>query len=640
MGESKKNNTSKKENESSEEKKKNSSNNNKKKETKKQNSNKTKIDTEKNKIQNNKKSVNNKKSEAKPKKKPTPSHAKKPTVDDKKKTANSKNSENNEKPKKNDQKNKDEEVLEFSKKEDTFGNKLDEEKKEKEKKEESKKSEEKEIKGKHTIKEEDKLKINKEKRKKKLEDLRKAKKRNKIIGICATCVLGIYLLGIALFSFICYPNTIIGDIDLSFQTQNAMKQSLVPAAGEYMLTTEGFGFELQIDGKSIDYNFDVDEVCSKVSELKRPFTWPVQIFLQHDFMTESVVSYNKETATSIAISAVDSHNTYAMPPQNANFVVDTPTRTVSIKEEVVGNTIDKEKTLNKILGCLGSARRTLALGEDVHLVPALYSTDQRIEAAKNDANLLLQSIISLYMATTNVSTIDFTLLASWLQLKEGYVAGLDDSSVTTWVANLADQCDTLGKSRTFTTPYGKTCTVSGGDSIGWQIDQPALVAQINDQATQGTVAKLSVPCSSTMGTYNGPGGRDWGPRYIDIDLSQQHVRMYDDAGSLVWEADCVSGKPGETTPTGIYTIKAKKSPTTLIGMPDPRTGEPSYRSRVEYWMGFVGDMVGLHDASWQSAFGGDRWLTNGSHGCINLPTAAAGALYNICVSGDLVVCHT
>lgn len=80
--------------------------------------------------------------------------------------------------------------------------------------------------------------------------------------------------------------------------------------------------------------------------------------------------------------------------------------------------------------------------------------------------------------------------------------------------------------------------------------------------------------------------------------------MYDDNGVLVWQSAIVSGRPGKNTPTGVYTVKAKKSPTTLIGDYDPGTGEPAYRTEVQYWMGFVGDSVGFHDASWQSQFGG------------------------------------
>ena len=36
---------------------------------------------------------------------------------------------------------------------------------------------------------------------------------------------------------------------------------------------------------------------------------------------------------------------------------------------------------------------------------------------------------------------------------------------------------------------------------------------------------------------------------------------------------------------------------------------------------------GLHDASWQTNFGGDTYKTKGSHGCINLPPANAAKIY-------------
>lgn len=36
---------------------------------------------------------------------------------------------------------------------------------------------------------------------------------------------------------------------------------------------------------------------------------------------------------------------------------------------------------------------------------------------------------------------------------------------------------------------------------------------------------------------------------------------------------------------------------------------------------------GLHDASWQTNFGGDTYKTKGSHGCINLPPDQAKIIY-------------
>ena len=51
-----------------------------------------------------------------------------------------------------------------------------------------------------------------------------------------------------------------------------------------------------------------------------------------------------------------------------------------------------------------------------------------------------------------------------------------------------------------------------------------------------------------------------------------------------------------------------------------------YDTTVTYWMPFVYGQ-GLHDASWQTSFGGDTYKTKGSHGCINLPPDQAKIIY-------------
>ena len=47
--------------------------------------------------------------------------------------------------------------------------------------------------------------------------------------------------------------------------------------------------------------------------------------------------------------------------------------------------------------------------------------------------------------------------------------------------------------------------------------------------------------------------------------------------------------------------------------------------------------IGFHDATWRSRFGGEIYLTAGSHGCVNLPFAAAKELYENVYSGLPVV---
>ena len=97
-------------------------------------------------------------------------------------------------------------------------------------------------------------------------------------------------------------------------------------------------------------------LCSSIA-----FAWPVEVFKVHDFITDSIVNFDKDKTTIIAAQAIDEHNKIATSPQNANFVCDASTKTVSIKEEIYGNMLDKNKAVNAILGYIGSGKNHLVL---------------------------------------------------------------------------------------------------------------------------------------------------------------------------------------------------------------------------------------------------------------------------------------
>ena len=58
-----------------------------------------------------------------------------------------------------------------------------------------------------------------------------------------------------------------------------------------------------------------------------------------------------------------------------------------------------------------------------------------------------------------------------------------------------------------------------------------------------------------------------------------------------------------------------------------------------YFMLFNYAGQGFHDATWRSAFGGNIYVRNGSHGCVNLPYSAAEDLYSKIDVGTPVVVH-
>lgn len=119
--------------------------------------------------------------------------------------------------------------------------------------------------------------------------------------------------------------------------------------------------------------------------------------------------------------------------------------------------------------------------------------------------------------------------------------------------------------------------------------------------------------------------------HVEVNLSAQTVNFVVE-GKSTFSTPIVSGGPGHRTPTGIFTIKYKARNTTLKGNNDDGS---EYESPVSYWMPFNGG-VGFHDATWRGSFGGGIYLGDGSHGCINMPPAAAGRLFNMVSAGTVV----
>lgn len=119
--------------------------------------------------------------------------------------------------------------------------------------------------------------------------------------------------------------------------------------------------------------------------------------------------------------------------------------------------------------------------------------------------------------------------------------------------------------------------------------------------------------------------------YIDVDITNQTVTYYVN-GEVVLSSPCVTGQPGNgrSTPTGVFQVLTKIPGKYLVG--------PDWNVWVDRWMRFTG-AVGLHDANWRSKFGGSIYKSNGSHGCVNLPSDVARQLYDMVEIGTAVVVH-
>lgn len=124
-----------------------------------------------------------------------------------------------------------------------------------------------------------------------------------------------------------------------------------------------------------------------------------------------------------------------------------------------------------------------------------------------------------------------------------------------------------------------------------------------------------------------------GNTYLEISIEKQHLWYYKD-GVVTVECDVITGLPDgkRNTPTGVYYISERIPGKFLVG--------DTYRTWVNFWMRLTNSGVGLHDAVWQHAFGGDLYYSKGSHGCINLAYDFAEYLYNVSYVGMPVIIYS
>jgi lipoprotein-anchoring transpeptidase ErfK/SrfK len=105
-----------------------------------------------------------------------------------------------------------------------------------------------------------------------------------------------------------------------------------------------------------------------------------------------------------------------------------------------------------------------------------------------------------------------------------------------------------------------------------------------------------------------------------VSLSQQHAWMCS-GRTLLQQSAVTTGETdnGDQTPTGTWQVYSRETNRNLVG--------PGYVDYVQFWVPFNGDF-GFHDASWQTMpFGSPDYTTQGSHGCVHLPTPMMSWLY-------------
>ena len=435
-----------------------------------------------------------------------------------------------------------------------------------------------------------------------------------------------------------FRGTTINGINCSGKTSEEAEQAVAKKAEDYLLEVKARNLKSQsINGKLIGYRYVSDGSISQYLDEQKPYKWVQGFWKKQNYTAKENMIYDKVKLKEQLekLECVKKENQIA--PENA--YVSFSNSEFTIVPETEGSELNAREAYQMISGAIDNEAADVDLGSN----PKAYK-----EADVTRDSSELQNMVNTYKNLTKANitytfgdetvTLDGNTIKNWLQFDEKGQLLPDDEAfrqhAVDYVAQLAADHDTVGTERQFQTTSGRTVYVYGS-SYGWKIDQDKEAAQLMQEIQSGTQTTREPVYSMRA---NAHGINDLGDTYIEVDLTEQYMWYYQN-GNIIFQSEIVSGLPGDPdrkTPPGIFTLNSKSSPSVLRGEMTAN-GTYSYEQPVTYWMPFNGG-IGFHDADWQPYFGGDRYLTGGSHGCINLPPENAGQLYSLIQYDVPIIC--
>lgn len=441
-------------------------------------------------------------------------------------------------------------------------------------------------------------------------------------------LLGIAYIAVAVyFGFHFYEGVEIYGIDCSQKTVDLVKAEVADRLDDYQLAVEARGGQTEyLTAAEIGLEFVDNSSIDRMLKAQKSYVWPVMLFLKREATASVAFSYDTKAAAS-AFEELGCMNRLAMEAPQDAYVRTTDTGFV-VEPEVLGTTLDPEKSKQALYAALDAGRSTLSLEEqDCYVKPQVYQDDKELHRVAEGKSALAKAYIT-YDFGDRQEIVNAPVIDGWITTRSDGSFVIDDMLVSAYVEELAAKYDTFGLTREFVTSSGTTVSLSGGD-YGWCMDQDAtVVALLNALADgyQGTMEPEYVFTGMSRNT------NDIGDTYVEVCLSQQRMWCYEN-GVCIVDTPVVTGNPnkGNATPSGgVWAIDAKMREYVLKG--------EGYQAPVDYWMPFNGD-VGIHDMQQRAYFGGTIYLSNGSHGCVNTPYEQAQMIYNAVSIGTPVIVY-
>ena len=465
-----------------------------------------------------------------------------------------------------------------------------------------------------------------------------------VLGICIVAAV-VAVAGLFGYTYMADHNTLgrkisVSGLDVSRLTAEQAEEKIISSfENRTVVFQENDQQVYSTTLKNLGYSLNKDALLEKLNKLQKQREENRKLFPKEENVDLEYQIKQDEEQEKQALNLSNFGDKERKASTDASISYDKEKKEFILTKQKQGNEIDEDKLLTTVDTTLDAAFDTAFLGDaitvpvnkHVYVSPLVTATEDMQNKVDN-----LNAQLAKYRKTTVTYTfgsetvvLDSDTIDSWLKA-EGETLSVDEEAVKTYISDLANKYNTIYVPRAFHTSTGTDITIEGNE-YGYRIDQDGELAQLLEDLKSGTAVTRD-PIYSKTG-YQRNGTDDLAGSYIEVSLDAQHLWLYKD-GNLMTETDIVSGKPvkGRETYRGAWPIAYKASPYNLT------SAEYGYNVKVNYWMPFVYGQ-GLHDATWQSSFGGNRYKTNGSHGCINLPKDQAATIYNTIDAGYPIIIY-
>lgn len=435
---------------------------------------------------------------------------------------------------------------------------------------------------------------------------------NIVVFVCAILVfLLVFLLGFLAKDVFSY-NTYINGVECSFSSVDGAKNKLEKHMNNATLT---FYFADDKEYTCIGSHFEFKTNVEQINDVLK--SQNLEQNASKNYTLENLFTVNEDKVKEYLSSLAIFKESNIRKPQNAKLEWNNKNQ-VYIVPEKEGNELSLEDAYNFMLQELKEGKTEIDFKQVTNIEPSILSDDKKLIQQRDEINKIVGTTITYTLYDGSKYVLDSNVMKDWVeQDDDGYYLIDLETRVSNFVDKLAEKAQySLTSTRFNATGIGEISIAFGRKTYA-TINKQEEINKIKEQLEKYTNAKFE-PTYNPLPNYKGIS------TYVELDLSRQRLWMYVN-GNCIVETPFVSGNvsSGYATPVGIYYLTYKTTNTKLEGY--NRDGS-KYSSPVSFWMPFNGG-IGLHDATWRSNFGGNIYLTNGSHGCINLPYNAAKTIY-------------